>query len=882
MAEYHVRRSRMPSTSSDDFEDESLDPRIQVELEKLNKASEEINRLELELDDARASFRQTLSESTQKLDVLAKKLGSCVEKARPYYEARVKAKEAHLETQRAALRFERACSMHEAAKEMVQLAEQGYMRREQPSDPAWQEMLNHATMKVNEAEKERNESELEHERTMIRFKLSEDQVQSLQKDLKRAITKSKPYFEMKARFNQIMEEHKHKVGMLEEDVSSAKSLYSTALRSLEAISDQIHRQRLERRQQQQLGVRGAGVGAECPLPPPSWEKGGGTLDGRGSLQSLDPLGVLKVTTSVAYGGSSPSLSSSRRRSRNLSGESTHGTEVEEEGREAGSQGRESGSVCDIGASTPQKEPQEGESPVRSPISSPKETVMIPGDPLGVIPPVFTTSSRGSRPAKVATSAPSITHPAFTMTPHPRATPPFVAPGNGTGSRTKSVTNVSETFVSPSMVYSNPEQARRPSYRRAVEASQRSAENSQRSSEELSQAEVEGMMGEEGVGNRDVFEAFESRQRSYSSPVAPSDPRTRSPPYAIPHAKVAPGAQEALADGRKHGSAPERTSGMCEGEEGEEEGASSSSSVRNRQKLQGLILRIDPNMDPMRHFEPPPCNTTTASLSVQPTTTRTTPSPNTTTTTTPSHGEREAFTPTPTHPTPGHLRPSASSSLCDFTVAKPIIRSASTVSYTGSERSETEFSEVESVSATQSPTKPRHARLLNVPTSMDTTVEDSSDTESLASTGPMLDDEQVETGAPPSPPPPSSYLNRNSWSRMSLPPRLSYLDGFIARAKRNSGEFDVSPSEYAECGADEGDITVCENVAGDITRESVAGDVTVCEENVANCVSDLPQEGRGVASSSVCGKEDGGPCSIEGTAEASEEGKGTVTSAAVEV
>ena len=39
--------------------------------------------------------------------------------------------------------------MHEAAKEMVQLAEQGYMRREQASDPAWQEMLNHATMKVD-------------------------------------------------------------------------------------------------------------------------------------------------------------------------------------------------------------------------------------------------------------------------------------------------------------------------------------------------------------------------------------------------------------------------------------------------------------------------------------------------------------------------------------------------------------------------------------------------------------------------------------------------------------------------------------------------------------------------------------------------------------
>lgn len=38
--------------------------------------------------------------------------------------------------------------MHEAAKEMVQVAEQGYMQREEVSDSAWQEMLNHATMKV--------------------------------------------------------------------------------------------------------------------------------------------------------------------------------------------------------------------------------------------------------------------------------------------------------------------------------------------------------------------------------------------------------------------------------------------------------------------------------------------------------------------------------------------------------------------------------------------------------------------------------------------------------------------------------------------------------------------------------------------------------------
>ena len=47
-----------------------------------------------------------------------------------------------------ALRFERACSQQMAAKEMVFLAEQGFFKKGQPFDPAWQEMLNHATMKV--------------------------------------------------------------------------------------------------------------------------------------------------------------------------------------------------------------------------------------------------------------------------------------------------------------------------------------------------------------------------------------------------------------------------------------------------------------------------------------------------------------------------------------------------------------------------------------------------------------------------------------------------------------------------------------------------------------------------------------------------------------
>ncbi|XP_019734166.1 SH3-binding domain protein 5-like, a [Hippocampus comes] len=224
--------------------DDELDPRIQEELEHLNEASAEINKLELELDDARSGYRKILTESARKLNAHSSQLGTCIEKARPYYEARRLAKEAQQETQKAALSYERAVSMHTAAREMVYVAEQGLMADGKNTlDPTWQEMLNHATSKVNEAEEERLRSEREHMRVTHACQEAEARVQTLQKSLRRAILKSKPYFELKAQFNNILEEHKTKVVQLEQHVSKVKTRYSIALRNLEQISEQIHAQR---------------------------------------------------------------------------------------------------------------------------------------------------------------------------------------------------------------------------------------------------------------------------------------------------------------------------------------------------------------------------------------------------------------------------------------------------------------------------------------------------------------------------------------------------------------------------------------------------------------------------------------------------------------
>ena len=53
-------------------EEEELDPRVQEELEKLNHCTDEINRLEIQLDDANTVFRSLLSDSTHHL-----KVGTC-------------------------------------------------------------------------------------------------------------------------------------------------------------------------------------------------------------------------------------------------------------------------------------------------------------------------------------------------------------------------------------------------------------------------------------------------------------------------------------------------------------------------------------------------------------------------------------------------------------------------------------------------------------------------------------------------------------------------------------------------------------------------------------------------------------------------------------
>uniref|UniRef100_A0A0K0D4N6 Biogenesis of lysosome-related organelles complex 1 subunit 3 n=1 Tax=Angiostrongylus cantonensis TaxID=6313 RepID=A0A0K0D4N6_ANGCA len=62
---------------------------VHEELEKLNIATDVINKLEVQLDAARVCFREIQTSWSEKLKELSKKYSSAIAKARPYYEAKI-------------------------------------------------------------------------------------------------------------------------------------------------------------------------------------------------------------------------------------------------------------------------------------------------------------------------------------------------------------------------------------------------------------------------------------------------------------------------------------------------------------------------------------------------------------------------------------------------------------------------------------------------------------------------------------------------------------------------------------------------------------------------------------------------------------------------
>ncbi|XP_060914936.1 SH3 domain-binding protein 5-like isoform X2 [Labrus mixtus] len=209
--------------------------------------------------DCRQRFRAVLVEATVKLDEQVKRIGRAVDDSKPYWEARKVARQAQVEAQKATQEFQRAVEILRAAKETIALAEERLLEEDSRQfDSAWQEMLNHATQRVMEAEQARTRSEAEHRKTAANHNSCISHMRQLEKKLKRTINKSRPYFELKAKYYLQLEQLKRQVDERQAKLVVAKAEYRSALSNLESISEEIHAQR----RSLAMGTREQGVGAE--------------------------------------------------------------------------------------------------------------------------------------------------------------------------------------------------------------------------------------------------------------------------------------------------------------------------------------------------------------------------------------------------------------------------------------------------------------------------------------------------------------------------------------------------------------------------------------------------------------------------------------------
>uniref|UniRef100_A0A8R1XV26 SH3 domain-binding protein 5 homolog n=1 Tax=Onchocerca volvulus TaxID=6282 RepID=A0A8R1XV26_ONCVO len=235
--------------------------RVHEELEKLNIATDVINKLELQLDEARATFRKIQASWSQKLNELSRKYGSAIAKGRPYYEAKLKERQLREEAQNAAIRFERANSLHTVAKQQVKLT-QDSLNRQRTIEPECLEVLNHHIQRVNEAEQERIAAEEMHRSVSERMTQLAKEIAQLQDGNTRAIKKSRHYFEQRIEFTRILDYQKSLILKLESEVRQKKYDYTSSLRNLEQISDAIHEER-----SLSSVRREPGVGCESPDLP---------------------------------------------------------------------------------------------------------------------------------------------------------------------------------------------------------------------------------------------------------------------------------------------------------------------------------------------------------------------------------------------------------------------------------------------------------------------------------------------------------------------------------------------------------------------------------------------------------------------------------------
>lgn len=222
--------------------EEELDPRIQVELERLNKSCAEINNLENELEEAKSQFIISKNKQLERLNYWHKKYPIPIAKAKPYYEALKLAEVFQIETQKAVHEFQKTNSLYKTAKETLSVAESSLTDQSEIPD-AWQEHLSLTITKIGLSKEAANRAGNHHQAVAEQYQQADRRCQQLEKDLKKFIQKSKLYYDEKSRWNVQIETQKSHIHEIEQSLIFTKKVYKEAMHNLSKISEEIHNKR---------------------------------------------------------------------------------------------------------------------------------------------------------------------------------------------------------------------------------------------------------------------------------------------------------------------------------------------------------------------------------------------------------------------------------------------------------------------------------------------------------------------------------------------------------------------------------------------------------------------------------------------------------------
>lgn len=170
--------------------------------------------------------------------------------------------------------FERAQALYVAAKEMQIYAEDnlemginschngGSTKRNCHNDckESLLELLENAKKKVQETEQSKQKYDIEQIEATRVYDECLLKSKKFEKEHKRAILKSKQYYELKAEINKELKFQLSKIEGLKSCLKEAKSVYQQSLNNLETISSEIHIQRQLSQQQNQINEKTKATG----------------------------------------------------------------------------------------------------------------------------------------------------------------------------------------------------------------------------------------------------------------------------------------------------------------------------------------------------------------------------------------------------------------------------------------------------------------------------------------------------------------------------------------------------------------------------------------------------------------------------------------------